>query len=407
MSSVPNFLISADAVRSVRAQVVALFAVLVLLLVSGCGSTDAGQATGGDVGWSTGGGGNANADPVPSRPALSPEAPQSAQRAQRSEAPSSVPSAAARQDEAAPAAEGAETSDSPPASGDSSTTGAAVSELNGLDVRGKEHRTGYDPQEFDWRSDADHNGCDTPNDVLRRDLDKLVLEAGSNGCTVAAGRLDDKYLGDSYEFERGSSKIEIDHIVSRSNAWQTGAAGLTYDELREFSNDPLNLLAVSSTLKRQKSEGDAASWLPPNEDYRCEYVSRQIAVKQKYGLWVAAAEKDAMEEVLDSCAGHPSFSKDVNWPQPGEGDGVTTESASQESSGEPSEGPSDPAEETAGNSAGDSSAKDSAGDSSTAKDSAAGDSPTGESPAAPPPESAETPTAPATESAGDGRRGER
>ncbi|SDS73460.1 Protein of unknown function [Brevibacterium sandarakinum] len=323
-----------------------------------------------------------------------------------------MPPAAASQDEAAPAAEGADDRDSPPTSGDSATTGAAMSELNGLDVRGKDYRTGYDPQEFDWRSDADNNGCDTPNDVLRRDLDELVLEAGTNGCTVAAGRLDDKYLGDSYDFERGSSKIEIDHIVSRSNAWQTGAAGLTYDELREFSNDPLNLLAVSSTLKRQKSGGDAAAWLPPNEDYRCEYVSRQIAVKQKYGLWVAAAEKDAMEEVLDLCAGQPSFNKDVNWPQPGEGDSVTTESASQESSGEPSEGPSDPAEETAGNPAGDSSAKDSAGDSSAAKgseagDSGAGDSPTGESPAAPPPESAANPTTPATESAGDDRRGER
>lgn len=218
--------------------------------------------------------------------------------------------------------------------------GAAQSMLDGLAVRGKAHRTGYDPQLFDWRSDADHNGCDTHNDVLRRDLRDIVFEIGTGGCAVTAGKLDDKYLGESYAFERGSSKVDIDHIVSRANAWDTGAAALSDDALREFANDPLNLLAVSSSLKRQKDEADAATWLPPNEDYRCEYVARQIAVKQKYGLWVAVAEKDAMERVLDTCVDQPAFTEDVAWPEPGESDSVAPKSVSKEStqrsSGEPS-----------------------------------------------------------------------
>ena len=61
-----------------------------------------------------------------------------------------------------------------------------------------------------------------------------------------------------------------------------------------FANDPLNLLAVESSLNRQKGDSDAATWLPPKRDYRCEYVGRQIAVKDKYDLWVKPAEADAM-----------------------------------------------------------------------------------------------------------------
>lgn len=235
--------------------------------------------------------------------------------------------------------------------------------LDKVVVRGKAHRNGFDPELFSWRSDADDNGCDTRNNVLRRDLKNLVIEAGAKGCVVTAGELHDEYLGESYAFERGSAKVEIDHIVSPSNAWQTGAESLSEDQLQEFANDPLNLLAVSSNLKRQKGEVDAAAWLPPNEDYQCEYVSRQIAVKHKYGLWVAAAEKATMEGVLEKCSDQPAFAEDVAWPEPGEGDSVTTESAAKESSQESSEEPAEevspsPTEKNPGFSTGDSSADD-------------------------------------------------
>lgn len=341
MSTVPNFLISAAAIRSTRVRVVALFAILLLALLSGCASSNANPTSGGNAAWSTGGNSPAHADPVPSAPAPSSETPQRAQDVQESENHARVSPEASVQDDEKPAGDGADGSDSSPSTADPQMTGEAQSALAGLAVRSKERRTGYDPQLFDSSSDADDNGCDTRNDVLRRDLKDLVVQAGTQGCTVAAGHFDDEYLGESYDFERGSTKIEIDNVVSLSNAWQTGASDLSVAQLREFGNDPLNLLAVSSRLKRQKAEGDAAAWLPPNEDYQCEYVSRQIAVKQKYGLWVAAAEKDAMETVLETCADQSTFNEDVNWPQPGEGDDVTTESDAEpsqsESSGEPSE----------------------------------------------------------------------
>ena len=49
--------------------------------------------------------------------------------------------------------------------------------------------------------------------------------------------------------------------------------------------------------------GDAATWLPASRAFRCQYVARQIAVKQKYRLWVTQAEKEAMMKVLNTCPG--------------------------------------------------------------------------------------------------------
>lgn len=205
-----------------------------------------------------------------------------------------------------------------------SAPGTALAMLDELKVKGRAPKTGYDADLFKWRSDADRNGCDTRNDVLRRDLRNITLKAGTNGCVVIKGTLKDKYKGETYAFDRSPNNIDIDHIVARSNAWQTGASKFDEDTLKAFGNDPLNLLAVSSSLNRQKGDGDAATWLPPSKSYRCEYVSRQIAIKHKYDLWVVKAEKSAMERVLASCDDQPAFVKNVAWPDPGEGDHVKT-----------------------------------------------------------------------------------
>ena len=208
----------------------------------------------------------------------------------------------------------------------SSATGTASAMLDELTVKGRAPKTGYDGDLFKWRSDTDHNGCDTRNDVLRRDLTNITLKAGTRGCIVLAGTLADPYAGETYDFDRSANAVDIDHVVARSNAWQTGAFKFDEETLKEFGNDPLNLLAVSSSLNRQKGDGDAATWLPPKKDYRCEYVARQIAVKDKYDLWVKPAEADAMERVLDGCDGFLALEDDDQWPATGEGDVIATES---------------------------------------------------------------------------------
>ena len=191
-------------------------------------------------------------------------------------------------------------------SGDSGEETAAAA-LATLAVKGRAARTSYDRNAFgpDW-ADVDGNGWDTRNDILARDLRKASLRAGTDGCIVESGQLSDPYSGKVTHFERGwetSTDVQIDHVVALSNSWQTGAQFWTADKRQRFANDPLELLAVDGTLNQQKGDGDAATWLPPNKPYRCEYVARQIAVKAKYGLWVTPPEQDAMARILHACPG--------------------------------------------------------------------------------------------------------
>ena len=177
----------------------------------------------------------------------------------------------------------------------------ATAIIETLAVKGRAAKTGYDRSSFSHWRDPDRNGCDARNDILRRDLTNLVIKSDSNGCKVLGGVLADPYSGKNIDFVFGASLIDIDHVVALSNAWQTGAFQFTSEIRLQFANDPLNLLAVSASLNRQKGDGDAATWLPPTKSYRCQYVARQIAVKKKYGLWLTKPEKVAMSTLLAKC----------------------------------------------------------------------------------------------------------
>ncbi|MFJ2031008.1 HNH endonuclease family protein [Streptosporangium sp. NPDC087985] len=182
---------------------------------------------------------------------------------------------------------------------------SALKDLKGLQVKGRAPLTGFDRARFGpaW-ADVDHNGCDTRNDILQRDLKDETFKPGTHDCIVLTGTLHDPYSGKTIKFERGqktSSAVQIDHVVALADAWQKGAQQLSETRRKELANDPLNLLAVDGRLNSQKGAGDAATWLPPSHAYRCPYVSRQIEVKVKYNLWVTSAERDAMQRVLDSC----------------------------------------------------------------------------------------------------------
>jgi len=186
--------------------------------------------------------------------------------------------------------------------------GAAVAVLSTLTVKGRAPLTGYSRGEFGPRwADVDRNGCDTRNDILARDLTLTSFHPGTRGCVVVGGRLADPYTGRTITFSKTrASEVQIDHVVSLSNAWQTGAFTWPAERRRAFGNDPLNLLAVSSPANAAKSDGDAATWLPPNKAYRCALVARQTAVKAKWNLWATPAERDAIDRVLAGCLGFPA-----------------------------------------------------------------------------------------------------
>lgn len=179
----------------------------------------------------------------------------------------------------------------------------ALALLESLEVRAKPSRPGYARSVFGaaW-ADADRNGCDTRNDVLRRDLAQPSFAAGST-CVIATGRLQDPYTGQEISFRRGagsSAQVQIDHVVALADAWRSGAAELDVQRRLALANDPLNLLAVEGAANQRKGAADASTWLP-QERFRCHYVSRQISVKAAYGLWVDPGEREAMLAVLLRC----------------------------------------------------------------------------------------------------------
>lgn len=189
-----------------------------------------------------------------------------------------------------------------PPSSNQPASGQAVEVLSTLEIKGRAPKTGYTRAQFGdgWETKA---GCDTRNIILHRDLTGVAV---NTKCQVVSGVLNDPYTGKVITFARGetsSQAVQIDHVVALSDAWQKGAQQLSFATRQALANDPLELIAVDGPANQQKGDGDAATWLPSNKPFRCQYVARQIAVKKKYTLWVTQAEKDAMLRVLAACPG--------------------------------------------------------------------------------------------------------
>ena len=181
----------------------------------------------------------------------------------------------------------------------------ATEVLEKLEVKGRAPKTGYARTEF-YDGWPIIDGCSLRQRILKRELgDTAILD----GCDVVAGEFDEPYIGEHRILKNKSdvAKIQIDHVVALSDAWQKGAQYKDYETRNAIATDPLNLLAVDGAANEQKSDGDAATWLPKNKKFRCQYVARQVSVKYKYGLWVTEAEKQAILKILTNCPNEPAI----------------------------------------------------------------------------------------------------
>ena len=188
----------------------------------------------------------------------------------------------------------------------------AARQLRELAVRSADEASvvpDYDRQAFGQRwADTDHNGCDTRNDILARDLARPTFKPGTRDCVVLTGPLAEPYTGTTIQFQRGdksSALVQIDHVVALADAWRSGAWQWDAQRRQEFANDPENLLAVDGAANEDKSASSSDQWLPPRAAVLCDYVKRQIAVKYAYGLSVTQAEQDAMATQLTTCSNDP------------------------------------------------------------------------------------------------------
>jgi Protein of unknown function (DUF1524) len=160
-----------------------------------------------------------------------------------------------------------------------------------------------------WTDDNDapggHNGCDTRNDILDRDLvDKTYVSIKRCLNAVATGTLHDPYTNDTIAFVRGNqtgAAVQIEHIVPLAYAWDLGARNWT-DEMRvRFANDPGNLLAIGGQVNQDKSDKEPAVWMPPNTAFHCQYAMQFIAVLRGYALPVDAPSALVLRDAAETC----------------------------------------------------------------------------------------------------------
>ena len=150
-----------------------------------------------------------------------------------------------------------------------------------------------------------HNGCDTRNDILDRDLiDKTYVAISRCPTAVATGTLRDPYTSKTIPFLRGAQTgddVQIEHIVPLAYAWDQGARNWT-DAMRvRFANDPANLVAVDGPTNQDKGDAEPARWMPPNAAFHCQYATQFIAVLRGYGLPVDAPSVPALRQATATC----------------------------------------------------------------------------------------------------------
>lgn len=187
-----------------------------------------------------------------------------------------------------------------------SNAGSAIEVLEKLEVKGRAPKTGYTREQF-YDGWPDVDGCSLRQRIIKREFDETAV---LDGCNVVAGEYDEPYTGEHRIFKERSEisdGVQIDHVVALSDAWQKGAQYLSAEDRYAMATDPLNLLAVDAAANKKKSDGDAATWLPANKKFRCQYVARQVSVKYKYSLWVTQVEKDAILRVLSNCPSEPAI----------------------------------------------------------------------------------------------------
>ncbi len=191
-----------------------------------------------------------------------------------------------------------------PVTAESADAKLAIEVLELLEVKGRAPKTGYNREEF-YKNWPTIDGCSLRQRIIRREFGETAV---LDGCNVVAGEYDEPYTGQHLEFssrEEISKGVQIDHVVALSDAWQKGAQYMSVETRYAMATDSLNLLAVDAAANGKKSDGDAATWLPSNKQFRCQYVARQVSVKYKYALWVTQAEKEAISRVLANCPKEP------------------------------------------------------------------------------------------------------
>ena len=96
------------------------------------------------------------------------------------------------------------------------------------------------------------------------------------------------------------TETDIEHIVARSEAHDSGLCSASPERKREFARDILNLtLSAPHQSRNLKGAKDAADWRP--DENRCWFAWRVIDVRRAYDLTIDRREADALDAILAVC----------------------------------------------------------------------------------------------------------
>jgi 5-methylcytosine-specific restriction endonuclease McrA len=96
-----------------------------------------------------------------------------------------------------------------------------------------------------------------------------------------------------------ASDLDIDHVVSLSDAHRSGGAAWTREQRRTFANDADSLLCGHDKINISKSDKGPDEWRPPNKAYLSAYTKNYKSIKNRYGLIITRAEAKALKEMLN------------------------------------------------------------------------------------------------------------
>ena len=158
----------------------------------------------------------------------------------------------------------------------------------------------------DWKHwvDVDKDCQDTRVEVLVEESLIPPTFKNENRCRVISGLWEGPYTGQSFT---EASDLDIDHLVPLKNAHLSGGWQWDDERKKEYANSlatDYHLIAVENNANRSKGARGPEQWQPPDDSYHCQYARDWIAVKAKWGLTATAAEWEALEAMLATCA-HP------------------------------------------------------------------------------------------------------
>jgi hypothetical protein len=225
---------------------------------------------------------------------------------------------------------GSSTSVVPPTSNNGVTTttgkptvvGSALALLQTVRVE-NEYQVGYDRALFDHWRDIDGDGCDSRDQVLKRDSISLPQVDPVN-CNVIAGDWVSPYDGAKWS---NPSDIDIDHVIALKEAWDSGAWAWSAAQRKAFANDTSDsrtLLAVTDSVNQSKSDKDPSNWLPPLQSYTCTYLGNWIAVKVRWNLSMDSSEFGRIKNLLQSTCSSLNIAPIPNLPNISGGTTVVT-----------------------------------------------------------------------------------